>query len=551
MAYTVIARKWRPKTFDEIIGQAHVSRTLKNAIENKRIAHAYLFAGTRGIGKTTTARVMAKALNCILGPIPTPCNECVECREIDSGRAIDVIEIDGASNRGIDEIRELREKAIYTPSRGRYKIYIIDEVHMLTREAFNALLKILEEPPRHVIFMFATTEMNKVPITILSRCQCFTLKRISIQDIVKQLGMICEKEGIRITDEELFLIAKSAEGSMRDAQGLLDQIVSYSGKEVTRENVVAVLGTVEQNVFQSLVTGIHEKNPDIVLDTIRELTFQGCDIGFFLRDLLDFIRGLMITKIAKDPYSLIELPKESVDQMKKTASRFSSEELHQMFDILVRTEAEIGRHADPVLLLEMSLLKLVKISSLKSIDEIMERLERIEQTFAERGSVQHKEKPAANREETKKKEKAFSVPEQERVPYKMKENEDLDKAWEKVIEHSEKKKKWLPSVLMNLSPVSFKDGVLEIGFLQKNSFCKDQVKENKDLISATIHEILGEEISLRINDILIEKKKKEGGDKTVPEEDPEERLLKETLDVFGGDVVRERRIKTDNGGEAR
>lgn len=544
MSYMVIARKWRPKTFDEIVGQPHVSKTLKNAIANNRIAHAYLFAGTRGIGKTTTARVMAKALNCVDGPTPEPCNQCIECKEISSGRAIDVIEIDGASNRGIDEIRDLRERAIYAPSRGKYKIYIIDEVHMLTKEAFNALLKILEEPPGHIIFMFATTEINKVPITILSRCQCFDLKRISVQDIVDHLSMISEKEGIKVDKENLFLIAKSAEGSMRDAQSLLDQIVSFGGKDVERESVVTILGIVDQEIFKALMEGINRKDADTLLKIMQDLTLYGHDMGLFCRDLLEFIRCLMITKISKDPYSLIELPKTRIDEMKDLASKFTIKELHQMFDILSKTEAEIRHSTDPLLPFEMALLKLTKIRSLKSVEDIIERLSNIEKSFTVKEDFPEKSQTTKTfQKETE--EKKISLPE---TPYsqeeKVKSAEELEDIWSRVVKHSEKKKEWLPSVLEHLSPLSLKGAILELGFLKKNNFCIETIKDNMELISEATREALGKEIKLKINKTIIEGKSEIKKDEEASKKDiSEKEILKEALEIFDAKVVEERKIR--------
>lgn len=254
MSYQVTARKWRPQTFDDVVEQEHVTRTLKNAIRLDRVAHAYLFAGTRGVGKTTMARVLAKALNCEHGPTPDPCGACTACQEIAQGASMDIVEIDGASNRGIDEIRDLRETLRYLPSRGRYKVYIIDEVHMLTKEAFNALLKTLEEPPTHVVFIFATTELDKIPHTIISRCQRFEFKRVSLSGIVSQLEHIIEDEGISISSTSLLRIAKAAEGSMRDAQSLFDQVVAYTGTEVDDREVSHLLERAAQRnlvgVFQ-------------------------------------------------------------------------------------------------------------------------------------------------------------------------------------------------------------------------------------------------------------------------------------------------------------
>jgi DNA polymerase-3 subunit gamma/tau len=250
MTYIVLARRWRPQQFNELIGQEHVSKTLANAIETGRIAHSYIFAGPRGIGKTTTARILAKALNCEKGPTPTPCDACSPCQSIIKGNSLDVLEIDGASNRGIDEIRNLRENIRFTPSQGKYRIYIIDEVHMLTKEAFNALLKTLEEPPKHAIFIFATTEIFRVPATILSRCQRFDFKRIAINTIIDQLQRICAAENIQVEADALLQIAKKADGSMRDAQSILDQIISYSGEQISSAQVSTALGIINRNSFQ-------------------------------------------------------------------------------------------------------------------------------------------------------------------------------------------------------------------------------------------------------------------------------------------------------------
>ncbi len=259
MGYLVIARKWRPKQFEEVVGQEHITLTLQNAIKKDRVASAYLFSGPRGVGKTTTARILAKALNCEKGPTPQPCDSCTPCQEIAEGHSIDVLEIDGASNRGIDEVRSLRESTRYTPSNLRYKIYIIDEVHMLTTEAFNALLKTLEEPPPHVVFIFATTEANKVPATILSRCQRFDFRRIPQEKIVEQLKKICDQETIQIDDQALYLIARKSEGCMRDSQSLLDQVLSFSDHTVSKDDVISLLGIIQHDEFFTISEAIARK----------------------------------------------------------------------------------------------------------------------------------------------------------------------------------------------------------------------------------------------------------------------------------------------------
>ena len=266
MSYLVLARKWRPQSFEEVVGQPHVVQTLTNAISAERIAHAYLLSGARGIGKTSVARIMAKALNCAQGPSPTPCNECESCEEITGSASLDVLEIDGASNRGINEIRELRENVKYAPARSPHKIFIIDEVHMLTPEAFNALLKTLEEPPAHVIFIFATTEPNRIPITILSRCQRFNFRRIASKEIIQRLEEIVEKEGIRISKNSIQLLTREAEGSMRDAQSLLDQAISFAGNEVRDEDVAEVLGVIDRRLLYDISLAIANHDSQRCLD---------------------------------------------------------------------------------------------------------------------------------------------------------------------------------------------------------------------------------------------------------------------------------------------
>src|SRR5262245_17337699 len=271
MSYQVTARKWRPQTFAELVGQEHVARTLQNALRQGRIAHAYLFTGTRGVGKTTTARLLAKALECEQGPLPEPCNQCAACQAVTTGNSLDVLEIDGASNRGIDEIRDLREKIRYAPARSRYKIYIIDEVHMLTEHAFNALLKTLEEPPPQVVFIFATTEPQKVPSTILSRCHRFDFWQVASSEIAQCLGKIAEEEHIHIGSEALYRIARRAEGSLRDAQTLFDQVVAFCGSEVRDEDLGQLLGAAGEEQTVALLAAILERDTRLVLESTSEI----------------------------------------------------------------------------------------------------------------------------------------------------------------------------------------------------------------------------------------------------------------------------------------
>lgn len=297
MSYVVLARKWRPKYFEEVVGQGHVARTLKNSISQDRVAHAYLFTGARGVGKTSTARILAKALNCHQGPTDTPCYACPSCVEISAGQSVDVFEIDGASNRGINEIRELREGARYAPSRDRYKIYIIDEVHMLTTEAFNALLKTLEEPPSHVKFVFATTEPQKIPVTILSRCQRFDFKRITQQDIVEHLTDLCQKEQINAERAALQLLARQAAGGMRDALSLLDQVISFAGDQISEEQVIQILGVANRRHLFELSHAVLSRDAERALITLDDVHRYGYDLHQFASEMVNHLRDLMVTRV--------------------------------------------------------------------------------------------------------------------------------------------------------------------------------------------------------------------------------------------------------------
>src|SRR5512135_2943846 len=294
MSYQVLARKWRPQVFEDVVGQGHITRTLQNAIASGRLAHAFLFSGPRGVGKTTTARILAKALNCAEGPTPRPCGKCDSCVETAAGTSVDVIEIDGASNRGIEHIRELREAVKYAPVGGKNKVYVIDEVHMLTNEAFNALLKTLEEPPPHVIFIFATTEPQKIPATIHSRCQRYGFKRIALSEIAAKLREIATKEGITVSEQGLVMIARAAEGSMRDSQSLLDQALSYSGMTIADRDLQTILGAVAQETLRTFADGLFAQDAAVLLGQVDQLLEQGQDMRQFLVGLVEHIRNLIV-----------------------------------------------------------------------------------------------------------------------------------------------------------------------------------------------------------------------------------------------------------------
>ncbi len=377
MSYLVIARKYRPQTFDEVVGQGHVTRTLKNAIMQQRIAHAYLFSGPRGVGKTTVARLLAKALNCEKGPTPDPCNECPMCRGIVDGSVTDVYEIDGASNTGVDDIRELRENVRYLPSAGRYNIYIIDEVHMLSINAFNALLKILEEPPSHVIFIFATTESHKIPVTILSRTQRFDFKRIAAADIMKRLADIARQEVITAADGALTVISREAAGSMRDAQSLMDQVIGYAGGTITEEAVREVLGLTDRALLFKMIRAVAQYDASMAIHNLAEVYNQGFDVIQYYRELVDLMRNLLLMKAAP-AITTPDLTAEEREDLAAAGEPLSIDELTQIFNILFSAEFSIRNSSDPRIAMELVLIKMTRAGSVESIADVIERLSHLE-----------------------------------------------------------------------------------------------------------------------------------------------------------------------------
>lgn len=375
MSYLVLARKYRPQTFDQVVEQDHVTRTLTNAITADRVAHAVLFSGPRGTGKTTVARILAKAMNCSTGPRPAPCNECRSCREITTGHAVDVFEIDGASNNSVDQIRELRDHIKYMPAHSAYKIYIIDEVHMLSMPAFNALLKTLEEPPSHVMFIFATTEPHKIPITILSRCQRHDFKRIGLKSIIAHMKTICQQEGFQIPDESLVLIAREATGSMRDALSLLDQVLSCFKDRVSHDQVLDILGAMDRNYVLELCGTILQGDMGAILNTIDDCYNRGYDLQKLYEQVLEHFRNLLIVKMGRNMEKLVDLPATEIDQMIAQTEAVSATVLTQILDDLFREEASIRRATDTKLAFEMAVIRMDQMKPVLPIDELIDKLD--------------------------------------------------------------------------------------------------------------------------------------------------------------------------------
>lgn len=399
MSYLVYARKYRPVSFDQVIGQKAVVQTLKNAIKNNRLAHGYIFSGMRGIGKTTVARLLAKSLNCEQGPTPEPCLKCESCVDIQEGRSVDVLEIDGASNRGIDEVRALKEGVQYKPLHARYKVIIIDEFHMLTPPAFNALLKTLEEPPPNTIFILATTELHKVPSTIVSRCQTFEFKKISFNEVTAHLKEITQKENISISDYGVRLIGESAEGSLRDAQSLLDQAVAFSGEKVSDDDLKEILGTISRELLFEISEAILRKKDEQVFDLVEKIINKGYDLRFFHSELIKHFRDLLLVSSLKDTGDLLTLDDSELKKMRKRIENASSDEILHCLNALQNGEQGLKYSSHPRIYFEVLIVKICQFKKIVPIQDIIEEVKALKgkaefdvQTYEKKGNIDPKKK---------------------------------------------------------------------------------------------------------------------------------------------------------------
>jgi len=371
--FVVTARKWRPQRFEDVVGQEHITSTLKNAIKEKRIAHAYLFTGPRGVGKTTTARILAKTLNCENRKDSEPCNECEMCKSIQNSQLIDIIEIDGASNRGIDEIRSLRDSVKYAPTRGKYKVYIIDEVHMLTKESFNAFLKTLEEPPEHIIFIFATTDVHKVPLTIISRCQRYDFRRIQLDKIKETLKMIADEEKIAIDDKTLTIIAKKADGALRDAESYFDQVVAFSKGKIDADLVTQMLNLIDEEIFFKISDAVIEKDYRVVFQTSEKIYENGWDFGDFVEGLIEHFRNILSASVT-DSTNAIETADIYKTRYLEYKDKFSESDILRLLNLLNKSQQELRFSQNQKLKIEIILSHLIALESAKSISELISKV---------------------------------------------------------------------------------------------------------------------------------------------------------------------------------
>jgi DNA polymerase III subunit gamma/tau len=559
MSYLVIARKWRPQRFEDIAGQDHISHTLQNAIRAKRIAHAYLFTGVRGVGKTTVARILAKALNCDKGPTATPCNQCSHCEEITQGNSIDVLEIDGASNRGIDEVRQIIENVRYQPANCRFKIYIIDEVHQVTKDAFNALLKTLEEPPPAVKFILATTEPHRLPDTILSRCQRYDFRRINLREIVQRLADIAKSERLDITEGALVLLAREADGSMRDAQSLLEQVLVFAqpGDGQNKRSFVdesmlqKILGLAERRVLYQLSMAVLRGDAQRCVELVAELVNQGRDPARLSRDLVEHFRNLLVARLTKDSVTsspgkdlstignaLLDLPDHEITDLIEQAQSVSVEMLLDYFDFMAAGDEEIGRSAMPRFALEAALVRLATLPKALPVAELIERLERLERKAVtvvrpDASMLRVKERPAATAQVT-------PAP----SPSETANHRDESQVWQEFVAFVSKEQKFLASHLASGSALTLPPGQLNIGVSERHHLAFLQDSDNLATLKELARRFFAQDVAVQIASVSSDSASKSPEmTSSGPLSPTEERspMVKEALRIFGGSIRNVRR----------
>ena len=510
MAYTALYREWRPKTFNDVVGQEHITTTLKNQILNNRIAHAYLFCGTRGTGKTSTAKVFAKALNCLNLQDGEPCNECEMCRKINDGLAIDVTELDAASNNGVDKIRAIIDDVKYPPQEARYKVYIMDEVHMLSAGAVNAFLKTLEEPPSNVIFILATTDPQKLPITILSRCQRFDFKRINNNEITARLRKIVDDQNVLADERSLNLIARVSDGAMRDSLSILDQAISMGNGNVEYNTVVSMLGLVTNEHLFNLANAVIQRSVEKSIEIIESVIYSGKDIYLFIKDLISHYRNLLMAKVTNNPEEVLDMSEENIALIKEQSARLRAEEIMRCIRILQEAENNAKLSKQARLYCELAVIKMCKIEYDTSNEVMLTRLNKLEESL-KNGSIKvsvasneiegiNKNKQVSNKPSTKK--ATITQP----VEASIIENSDskitindVQKAWRDILERFKARREMIISSLIMIGkPINCSNGVITIEFDEQNEFAKNRLSEakNRDIINEVFFEIFREKVKV-------------------------------------------------------
>jgi len=525
VSYEVFARKYRPQTFDDIVGQTHVTRTLKNAVEQNRLAHAYLFVGPRGTGKTSTARILAKALNCTHGPTVTPCGKCDNCREIAGGNSLDVIELDAASNRGIDDVRELRDNVRYAPAKGRFKIYIIDEVHMLTKEAANALLKTLEEPPKHVIFCLATTEPEKLPITILSRCQRFDLHRIATNLIAQQLQSIATKEKLTLAAAAAHAIARGAEGGMRDAESMLDQLVAFCGEKIEEADVLNVFGFSSQQMVADFVGRILRGETADALALLHEQCEAGKDMMKLMSDTIAYLRDLLVFKVKPDALS-DEASTETRAVFTEQAPLLETDRVLELIDQFAAAEGRMKWAPNKKLHFEVAVIRAIQTLDQTTLDEVIENLNALRDgnpvaAVAGRGSGSKKADAARPREPTTTK----SVANDSGI--------DVNEIWGKVVAQIKTRRPFIKSWIEEAHPLGASGRNFELGFPQDQQMVMEHLssRANREFLEALLKEISGREWALKFS-----LKENLPGKAPAAKSKNAPAIVREALEMFKGEI---------------
>ena len=506
--HKALYRVYRPKNFSDVIGQEHIVRTLKNQIENNNVGHAYLFCGTRGTGKTSTAKIFSRAVNCTNLHNDEPCNECENCREILEDKTMDVVEIDAASNNSVDDIRELRENVKYSPAKAKYKVYIIDEVHMLSQGAFNALLKTLEEPPSYVIFILATTEPHKIPATILSRCQRFDFKRVTVKDISSRMRYICEKEGIEADEKALNLIARNSQGALRDALSILDQCISFEGNKISYNDVIELLGSVNIEQLFDLAESIIKENTKKSLQILNDFIIWGKDVRNLVNDLIDHFRNLMVCKISNDLDEIISLPEETIDLLKQQAETIDTNNLIRILNILSEAQDGMKISSNPRVLMEVTMMKIAQPMFDESKEALIKRIENLEQKI-ESGNIKvnhiSTNQTVDNfNENNQQNNNTVEKQEDENIEYENLKGDDIklvEKSWKKILQKmKEDKNQVIRALLQDVDSFNISEDTLYIIFTDNYSFAKSRLDSPATIqyVEKVIREVLNRSFSVKI-----------------------------------------------------